>query len=140
MAFDRVNDVNELLKKTRNAWNEMRGHFMQNYEVAPTEAAKLERKRIEVLVTETNTSRTFDDSGLEIEIFYALYFFDVNEKVSFPSQLNLALKWALKQNKLDMVKVIVTQLEIESNLFEFVYGKPFSVSHVLWCGALDAAT
>ena len=41
MAFDRVETVRHLLQETRVAWNEMRGHFMQVYEIQPTEVIAL---------------------------------------------------------------------------------------------------
>ena len=139
MAFDRVETARHLLQETRIAWNEMRGHFMQVYEneMQMTEAARCQFARVKKLLGFAYPKS--DQAGMKngdaanapakskMEEFYALYGFDSNEKMQFSSQLALALKWALKQNKIDIVKEIVPQLEVESNLFEFVYGKPFSV-------------
>ena len=111
MAFDRVETVRHLLQETRVAWNEMRGHFMQVYEIQPTEAAKCQKARVEKLLEKAypppklkmapvgsakNKTLTLKNTPKEpseptrgaLETFYALYGFDTNEKLQFSSQVS----------------------------------------------------
>jgi len=111
MAFDRVETVRHLLQETRVAWNEMRGHFMQVYEIQPTEAAKCQKARVEKLLekaypppklkkapvgsakNKTLTLKNTPKGPSEptrgaLETFYALYGFDTNEKLQFSSQVS----------------------------------------------------
>ena len=108
MAFDREAQTRALLQKLRNVWNEMELNYNQLKDEVNGKLSRLENSG------ENETERYWNG-------FFDTYQMNDDERLRFQDQVCLALEWALIEGKIAMVQEIISQLEIDSSLFEFLY-------------------
>ena len=92
-----------------------------------------------------NDLKAYPDAMASDKDLFEFYEFYGYEKLEFKDQVALALEWALIEGKLEMVKEILQQLEIESDLFQFLYGRSVNLKtqnghslHQLYFGDEDS--
>eukprot|EP00039_Didymoeca_costata_P006297 m.88994 g.88994 ORF g.88994 m.88994 type:complete len:2000 (+) comp13201_c0_seq2:35-6034(+) len=121
MSFDRIEEAKLELEAAKDAWNQMETVWNNLREVSKmrkTSISSIEETMSQIASEDEKLDWWWEKSATQKEIENAmtrgrLY-------LSFHDQLELALEWALDENKLDQVKLLKSQIQ---DFPKFLYGR-----------------